>query len=89
MKNEQTSEDMQKTITDNAGGGVRGLRARPSAELFQAVRHSYGINGLEDSVDLGGSSSLNLLVTDGDSRLVQKEGAYYLQITLSRRKLLA
>jgi Ser/Thr protein kinase RdoA (MazF antagonist) len=61
---------MQKTVTDNAGGGVRGLRARPSAELFQAVRHAYGMNGLEDSIDLGGSSSLNLLVTDDHSRSV-------------------
>lgn len=70
MTDEQTREDMQKIVTDNAGGGVRGLRARPSAELFQAVRHSYGINGLEDSIDLGGSSSLNLLVTDDHSRYV-------------------
>jgi Ser/Thr protein kinase RdoA (MazF antagonist) len=61
---------MHKMVTDNAGGGVRGLRARPSAALFQAVRQAYGINGLEDSIDLGGSSSLNLLVTDDHSRFV-------------------
>lgn len=70
MTDEQTRENIHKTVTDNAGGGVRGLRARPSAELFQAVRHSYGINGLEDSIDLGGSSSLNLLVTDDNIRYV-------------------
>jgi Ser/Thr protein kinase RdoA (MazF antagonist) len=70
MTDDQTRKDMQKTVMDNAGGGVRGLRARPSAELFQAVRHSYGINGLENSIDLGGSSSLNLLVTDDLSRYV-------------------
>ncbi len=70
MTDKQTREDMQKTVTDNAGGGVRGLRARPSAELFEAVRRSYGMNGLEDSVDLGGSNTLNLLVTDDHNRYV-------------------
>lgn len=52
------------TVSDNAGGGVRGERARPSAALFQAVRHSYGLDGLENNIDLGGSSNLNLLVSD-------------------------
>ncbi|MFC5649504.1 phosphotransferase enzyme family protein [Paenibacillus solisilvae] len=70
MTDKQTGEDMQKTETDNAGGGLRGLRARPSAELFEAVHLSYGIQRLEDSIDLGGSSSLNLLVTDDHSRYV-------------------
>jgi homoserine kinase type II len=66
----QSGEDMRNTVPDNAGGGLRGLRARPSAELYQAVYDSYGINGLETSIDLGGSSSLNLLVTDGQNRYV-------------------
>lgn len=58
----------QKTIRDNAGGGVRGLRARPSAALVQAVRHAYGLDALAvESIDLGGSSSLNLLVSDDQS----------------------
>lgn len=44
--------------------------ARPSAELYQAVHDSYGINGVDNSIDLGGSSCLNLLVTDGQNRYV-------------------
>jgi Ser/Thr protein kinase RdoA (MazF antagonist) len=61
----------QKTVTDNASGGVRGLRARPSAALVQAVRHAYGLDAREaDGIDLGGSSSLNFLVTDDHSRYV-------------------
>lgn len=60
------------TLTDNAGGGARGLRAQPSAELFHALRQSYGINGLEDSIDLGGSNTLNLLITDDHSRYVAR-----------------
>lgn len=70
MEDELIREDMQKIVSDNAGGGIRGLRAQPSAELFQTVRHFYGINHLESSIDLGGSSSLNLLVTDDHSRYV-------------------
>ncbi|UVI29042.1 phosphotransferase enzyme family protein [Paenibacillus spongiae] len=59
-------------MTDNAGGGVRGLRARPSAGLFHAVQHSYGIDGLEGSIDLGGSNTLNLLLADDHSRYVAR-----------------
>ncbi len=66
------------TVNDNAGRGVRGLRARPSAELFQALRDSYGINGLVDSRDLGGSSSLNLLVADHHNRYVVRVFRPYL-----------
>ncbi|MFD1676026.1 phosphotransferase [Alicyclobacillus fodiniaquatilis] len=69
MDNHST-ENSEDTVIDNAGGGLRGLRAQPSAQLFEAVRDSYGINGLEDSIDLGGSSSLNLLVTDAHNRYV-------------------
>ncbi|WP_274364875.1 phosphotransferase enzyme family protein [Paenibacillus thermotolerans] len=58
---------MQK---DNAGGGLRGLRASPSEELFRAVADAYGIDRLESGIDLGGSSSLNLLVTDERGRYV-------------------
>jgi Ser/Thr protein kinase RdoA (MazF antagonist) len=61
----------QKTVTDNAGGGVRGLRAQPSAALVHAVRRAYGMDALEaDGTDLGGSSSLNLLVRDVHDRYV-------------------
>ncbi|XEC97483.1 phosphotransferase [Paenibacillus tarimensis] len=70
LTGKQSGEDIRVTISDNAGGGLRGVRATPSADLFQAVHDSYGINGLENSIDLGGSSSLNLLVTDGQSRYV-------------------
>ena len=55
---------------DDAAGGVRGLRATPSPELFEAVRDHYGLNSVEGVVDLGGSSSLNVLVQDGDRRYV-------------------
>lgn len=71
-------QDRQKAVMDNAGGGVRGLRARPSAALFQAIRQAYGLHGLEDSSDLGGSSSLNLLVTDDHSRFVVRVYRPYL-----------
>ena len=55
--------DDQVTSLDDAGGGRRGLRARPSADLFQALREAYGIEAdAADSRHLGGSSSLNLLV---------------------------
>lgn len=55
---------------DNAGGGSRGLRAEPSEALFDAVRASYGIAFETEPVDLGGSSSLNLLVTSSSGQWV-------------------
>jgi Ser/Thr protein kinase RdoA (MazF antagonist) len=57
-------------ISDNAGGELRGLRARPSAELLKAVCDAYGIYSLSDIIDLGGSANLNLLATDDQSRYV-------------------
>jgi Ser/Thr protein kinase RdoA (MazF antagonist) len=48
--------------SDNAGGARRGLRANPSPELFEAILQHYGIDAGNHAVDLGGSSSLNLLV---------------------------
>ena len=54
---------------DDAGGGLRGLRAAPTAELTQALLRRYGIHGRQ-SKDLGGSSNLNLLVFDGPARYV-------------------
>jgi Ser/Thr protein kinase RdoA (MazF antagonist) len=95
LTDNEISKEMQKTVTDNAGGGVRGLRARPSAELFQAVRHSFGINGLEDSIDLGGSNTLNLHVTDDQSRYVVRVYRPYVtearlsDIQLARQELIA
>ena len=55
---------------DNAGCGQRGLRAAPSPELFKLLHDCYGIEASEDAVDLGGSSSLNLLVTNESRRYV-------------------
>lgn len=49
---------------DDAGGGARGLRARLTEELTDAVRSAYGIACDTPPVDLGGSSNLNLLVSD-------------------------
>jgi Ser/Thr protein kinase RdoA (MazF antagonist) len=49
---------------DNAGGGLRGLRATPSPELFKALYDRYEIDVGEDIVDLGGSSNLNLLISN-------------------------
>jgi homoserine kinase type II len=55
---------------DNAAGGLRGLRAAASPELLDACRDAYGIDCPTAPVDLGGSSSLNLLVGNGSSPCV-------------------
>jgi Ser/Thr protein kinase RdoA (MazF antagonist) len=55
---------------DDADGGLRGLRARPGPRLLQALRDRYGLGRFAEGVDLGGSSSLNLLVGDTDRRYV-------------------
>lgn len=55
---------------DNAGNGLRGLRANMSPELLEALRDCYGIDSEEDIIDLGGSSSLNLLVSSGNCQYV-------------------
>lgn len=55
---------------DNADGGRRGLRARPGPSLLRAVRDRWGLGPPAELVDLGGSSSLNLLVDGGDRRYV-------------------
>jgi hypothetical protein len=55
---------------DDAGGGLRGLRAVPTGEeLTQALLRRYGIE-VGRCRDLGGSSNLNLLVFDGAARYV-------------------
>jgi homoserine kinase type II len=46
------------------------LRARTSPRLFAALRDRYGLHGADSATDLGGSSNLNLLLTDGRRRLV-------------------
>lgn len=55
---------------DDANSGRRGLRAAPSPRLFEALKDRYGIVGANDSCDLGGSSSLNLLVFGDEGRYV-------------------
>jgi Ser/Thr protein kinase RdoA (MazF antagonist) len=55
---------------DDADDGVRGLRAAPGPGLFEALGVHYGLGPPTERVDLGGSSSLNLLLGDGDRRYV-------------------
>jgi homoserine kinase type II len=55
---------------DDADGGLRGLRARPGPGLFQALQDHWGLGWFAEVVDLGGSSSLNLLVGGGDRSYV-------------------
>jgi ATP-dependent Clp protease adaptor protein ClpS len=57
---------------DDADRGRRGLRARPSPDLFRALREHWGLRVVHGGSDLGGSSSLNLLVGDG-GRLLEVE----------------
>ena len=57
---------------DDADGGRRGLRPRPGPDLFQALGDHYGLDRSAAGVDLGGSSSLNLLVGDGERRYVAR-----------------
>ncbi len=52
---------------DDAAGGLRGLRASPLPQLFEALRDHYGIEAADDSHDLGGSSNLNLLVAGAEA----------------------
>ena len=53
-------------------GVARGpaLRATPSANLFDALYNHFGIRSSDGARDLGGSSNLNLLLTDGQQRYV-------------------
>ena len=67
---------------DNAGGGVRGLRAWPSQALFNAVRAAYKIEFETEPIDLGGSSSLNLLVADRSGQWVLR--VYRPYVTVER-----
>jgi len=80
---------------DNAGGGRRGLRAIPSPELFEVLHDRYEIHAGNDIVDLGGSSSLNLLVGNDNRRYVLRVYRPYVtearlrDVHLVRRKLSA
>lgn len=57
---------------DDAGNGLRGLRATPSPRLFELLRERYGLDDTDEPRDLGGSSCLNLLVTRGGGRYVAR-----------------
>ena len=57
---------------DDADGGLRGLRARPGPGLLQVLGDHWGLGPCFEAVDLGGSSSLNLLVGDTDRRYVAR-----------------
>jgi Ser/Thr protein kinase RdoA (MazF antagonist) len=47
---------------DDADGGLRGRRAVPGSGLWRALHDHWGLGWSAEAVDLGGSSSLNLLV---------------------------
>ncbi len=68
--------------SDNAGGGLRGLRATLSPELLKAVCEGYGLGSVNGVVDLGGSSNLNVLVRAGDLRYVVR--VYRPHVTAAR-----
>jgi Ser/Thr protein kinase RdoA (MazF antagonist) len=80
---------------DDAAGGRRGLRPTVPPELLKAVRDCYGIDSANGAVDLGGSSSLNLLVRDELRRYVVRVYRRYVtearlgDIHLARRELSA
>jgi homoserine kinase type II len=57
-------------------------RAEASPRLFAALREQYGLRGADDATDLGGSSNLNLLVTDRHHRHVVR--VYRPWVTVAR-----
>jgi homoserine kinase type II len=67
---------------DDAGGGLRGSRATPSARLSELLRQRYGLDHTDETRDLGGSSNLNLLVTAAAGRYVAR--VYRPYVTPSR-----
>lgn len=81
--------------SDDAGNGLRGLRATPSPRLLEVLRERYGLDGTDEARDLGGSSCLNLLVVAGGDRYVARVYRPYVSasrldaIQLVRRELAA
>jgi len=67
---------------DNAGGGLRGLRAAARSGLLDVVSEKFGIDCSDEPVDLGGSANLNLLVEDGGDRHVVR--VYRPYVTVAR-----
>lgn len=74
-------------LLDNAGGGRRGLRATSSPELFEGLSKYYKLEAGNDVIDLGGSSSLNLLVTENQRRYVVR--VYRPYVTEARLQLIS
>jgi Ser/Thr protein kinase RdoA (MazF antagonist) len=78
---------------DNAGDGLRGLRAIQSPRLLELLCEQYGLDPTDEALDLGGSSCLNLLVAVGGIRHVARVYRPYVSaprldaIQLVRRKL--
>ena len=78
---------------DNAGNGLRSLRAALSPRLFDLVRERYGLDNIDETRDLGGSSNLNLFVAAGGGRYVARVYQPYVSpsrldaIQLVRREL--
>src|SRR4051795_3212578 len=66
-RREELTADTEEQVVVARGPALRGM---PSPALFDALRDWYGIGGGEGATDLGGSSNLNLLLTDvtGDRR---------------------
>jgi len=57
---------------DDAGGGRRGTRPQLSSELMRIFTQQYGLGPARPDADLGGSSNLNVLVTDGEELFVAR-----------------
>src|SRR2546421_4222513 len=57
---------------DDASGGRRGRRALWSTEVDDLLHSAWGLWPVGEHPDLGGSVSLNLLVTDGSARFVAR-----------------
>src|SRR6266849_2746406 len=79
--------------TDDAGNGRRGSRATLSPRLLEILHERYGLDEGDEARDLGGSSSLNLLVAAGGRRCVARVYRPYVSesrleaIQLVRREL--
>ncbi len=58
--------------SDNARGGLRGERARPTPGLIAALCDGFGFDKLYAWRDLGGSSCLNLLMARKGARFVAR-----------------
>ncbi|HZC25505.1 MAG TPA: hypothetical protein VE287_00690, partial [Actinopolymorphaceae bacterium] len=58
-------------MNDDAGGGLRGLRPRPSPTLVDALATHYGLDA-RHARDLGGGLNLNLVLEAGDRSYVAR-----------------